>query len=624
MRKIERVLLSAASLVLAAAVLASCGAVKSKSSASFTWENANVYFLLTDRFYNANPGNDHSYGRGLDESGNVIAGIAESEGSFHGGDFAGVTQKIRDGYFTELGVSAIWITPPYEQVHGFTSAPGFAFYSYHGYWALDFTGPDANYGTEEEFKEMVDAAHEKGIRIVMDVVLNHAGYATMKDAAEYGFGEYKTGWEDYYYGEASALSPEAEESYLVTASDSWSGWWGSDWIRSDDALSGYDRGGTSDTLMSLSGLPDFKTESTEEVGLPPLLLEKWASEGRLEQEQNELDAFFEENKLPKTVLNYEIKWLTDWVAEYGIDGFRCDTAKHIDQKCWAELKKYASLALEEWRKANPGKTDFETPFWTVGEAWDHGVVKDTYFETGMFDAMINFSFRKNLLKGYSILPKLYTFMSDTMRKEDISVLSYISSHDTALYTRSNLIKGGTALLLAPGAVQIYYGDETARPTAWPETPYADQKLRSDMNWENADEAVFTHFCLLGQFRNRHPAVGAGAQTEISQSPYIFARTYETGSDKDLVIVVIGDANTDVSVPVTGYFEDDEKVRNAYDGTETVVKNGSVTFTTGENGVILLEKADGPYQIHVLLKEGASRKEVHTKCRTRSPACKGTR
>jgi alpha-amylase len=366
---------------------------------------------------------------------------------------------------------------------------------------------------------------------------------------------------------------------------------GSDWIRSDDALSGYDRGGASDTLMSLSGLPDFKTESTREVGLPPLLREKWTAEGRLDQEQGELDAFFEKNKLPKTVLNYEIKWLTDWVAEYGIDGFRCDTAKHVDQTCWAELKKYASLALEEWRKANPGKTDYDTPFWTVGEAWDHGVVKDAYFETGMFDAMINFSFRKNLLKGYSILPKLYTFMSDTMRGEDINALSYISSHDTALYTRSNLIKGGTALLLAPGAVQIYYGDETARPAAWPDTPYADQKLRSDMNWENPDEAVFAHFCILGTFRSRHPAVGAGIQTEIQAAPYIFARVCESGSITDTIVVVIGDANVNTSIPVNGFFEEGDKVRNAYDGTEAVVKDGSITFTTGENGVILLEKAD---------------------------------
>ena len=209
----------------------------------------------------------------------------------------------------------------------------------------------------------------------------------------------------------------------------------------------------------------------------------------------------------------------------------------------------------------------------------------------MFDAMINFSFRKNLLKGYSILPKLYTFMSDTMRKEDINALSYISSHDTALYTRSSLIRGGTALLLAPGAVQIYYGDETARPTAWPDTPYADQKLRSDMNWETPDEAVFAHFCILGTFRSRHPAVGAGVQTEIQTSPYIFARVYESGSVKDTIVAVIGDANKDVLIPVSGFFEDDEKVRNAYDGTVTVVKNGSVTFTTGENGVILLEKAD---------------------------------
>lgn len=556
----------------------------------FLWENAAVYFLLTDRFNNGNPDNDYSYGRGLDAAGNPVPGVKDSEGSFHGGDFAGITQKIEEGYFTDLGVNAIWITPPYEQIHGYRSADGFAFYAYHGYWALDFTQPDANYGTQEEFKELVDSAHAHGIRVVMDVVLNHPGYMTMADAAEYGFGAYKDGWEDYYYGPEAQLSPALESSYLDTSSPQWLSWWGPEWIRSDEGLAGYDTSGAGDTLSSLAGLPDFKTESEEEAGLPALLVTKWTAEGRLAEEQAGLDAFFEENQLPRTVLNYEIKWLTDWVREYGIDGFRCDTAKHVDLSAWTTLKTAAAAALEDWKEKNPKKVLDDTPFWTVGEAWDHGVVKDDYFSDGSFDAMINFSFRKNIM-NYSILPDLYTFMSDTMRQEDFYVLSYISSHDVAMFTRSNLIKGGTALLLAPGAVQIYYGDETSRPTAWPKTPYADLRLRSDMNWDGINTAVLDHFQILGKFRSLHLSVGAGVHAQISEEPYIFSREYEDGTYSDRIIAVIADPGLEVAVPVSGIFEDGVRVQNAYDGVTAVAADGKVTFSTGVNGVILLEKAD---------------------------------
>lgn len=89
-----------------------------KSKDNFSWDNASVYFLLTDRFRNGNTSNDHSYNRGLDQSGKVLSNI-DDRATFHGGDFAGVTQSIEDGYFNNLGVNAIWISAPYEQTHGY-------------------------------------------------------------------------------------------------------------------------------------------------------------------------------------------------------------------------------------------------------------------------------------------------------------------------------------------------------------------------------------------------------------------------------------------------------------------------------------------------------------------------
>lgn len=87
----------------------------------FSWDNATVYFVLTDRFQNGDTSNDHSYGRGLDQNGNEQAGYDNNPGAFHGGDLKGLTQKLNEGYFTDLGVNAIWLTAPYEQIHGYTS-----------------------------------------------------------------------------------------------------------------------------------------------------------------------------------------------------------------------------------------------------------------------------------------------------------------------------------------------------------------------------------------------------------------------------------------------------------------------------------------------------------------------
>ena len=160
----------------------------------FSWDNANVYFLLTDRFYNGNTSNDHSYGRATDANGNALSGWQTAPGTFHGGDFAGITKKINEGYFDNLGVNAIWLSAPYEQIHGYVT-PGepndFAHYSYHGYYVLDYTEPDANFGTKQEFQTMVDTAHEHGIRVIMDIVMNHAGYNTIKDMLEFNFGSFK-------------------------------------------------------------------------------------------------------------------------------------------------------------------------------------------------------------------------------------------------------------------------------------------------------------------------------------------------------------------------------------------------------------------------------------------------
>ncbi len=120
------------------------------------WENANMYFLLTDRFKNGDPSNDNSFGR--KEDGAPMR-------SFMGGDIRGVIQKLEEGYFRDLGINAIWMTPVFQQVKASVDE-GFGHqYAFHGYWISDWTTLDPNFGTMEDLEELIQKAHAQEIRI---------------------------------------------------------------------------------------------------------------------------------------------------------------------------------------------------------------------------------------------------------------------------------------------------------------------------------------------------------------------------------------------------------------------------------------------------------------------------
>lgn len=160
-------------------------------------------------------------------------------------------------------------------------------------------------------------------------------------------------------------------------------------------------------------------------------------------------------------------------------------------------------------------------------------------------------------------------------------MSYISSHDTELYPRDHLIDAGTALLLAPGGVQIFYGDESARPPG-PSTPGDPQQAtRSDMNWAHPDAAVLAHWQKLGQFRLRHVALARGVHHKLSDAPYAFSRIY--GADR---VVAVPRARGAITIPVAGVFKDGEMVRDAYSGSNARVTGGEVSLIA--KGTVLLE------------------------------------
>ena len=191
-----------------------------KAEGEHDWDESIIYFMLTDRFADGNPTNNDPYGIGYDQ-------ITDNpRGAYQGGDFKGVTENI--DYLAELGVNTIWITPIVENVGydaSHASEDG-TYYGYHGYWAKDFETLNPHLGTLEEFHELIDVAADRNIDIMVDVVLNHAGYGLKADEA---------------LDNPPAGYPTDEDRARFEGM-----------IREE--------GGSGDEKMELGGLPDFKTE----------------------------------------------------------------------------------------------------------------------------------------------------------------------------------------------------------------------------------------------------------------------------------------------------------------------------------------------------------------------------
>ncbi|MFC4427092.1 alpha-amylase family glycosyl hydrolase [Deinococcus navajonensis] len=140
------------------------------------WRDEVIYFALTDRFANGTPSNDNGANRNQGDRADVSNPLA-----WHGGDFAGLKAKIEQGYFRRMGFTALWVSPVVLQVPaiaGPASGPnaGQLFAGAHGYWAEDFFKVDPHLGTMEEYKALVQTAHRNNLKIIQDVVVNHAGY----------------------------------------------------------------------------------------------------------------------------------------------------------------------------------------------------------------------------------------------------------------------------------------------------------------------------------------------------------------------------------------------------------------------------------------------------------------
>lgn len=541
-------------ILLSFIFISSCSTLKKSQEKPFVWEGANVYFLLTDRFKNGDKSNDINFER--KEKAAVLRG-------FEGGDLRGVIQKIDDNYFSNLGINAIWMTPLVEQIHGATNEGTGNTYGFHGYWAKDWTALDPNFGTKADLKELVEKAHQKGIRIVLDAVINHTGPVTKKDE----------------------VYPDS-------------------WVRTSPTCT-YQNYANTTACTLVANLPDVLTESNEPADLPQMLVQKWKKEDRYEAEMKSLDEFFARTGYPRAPKYYIMKWLADYVQEYGLDGYRVDTVKHTNEDVWKDFQKICQQAFDIYKRNNPSKVLDNNLFFTVGEVYGYGISQKqeynfgdrtvNYYQNG-FKSLINFDFKGDANKSYEELFSTYSSIlhSDLNGK---TVMNYLTSHDDGSpfdKERVRTFEAGTKLLLAPGISQVYYGDESARVLTI-DGAEGDANLRSNMNWSDAElnestKKLVNHYGKLGKFRAAHPAVGAGVHRNLATGKhYWFSRVYVKNSFTDKVVMGLDLPPGEKITNVSDVFPSGTKLRDAYSGKTAMVTKNHLVVVDTPYSIVLFEE-----------------------------------
>ena len=560
-------------LILLAITCLTINNMLANTTANFSWKRATVYFVITDRFCNGDTTNDVNYGRIVDYGTEQL-----NAATFHGGDFKGMLQKAKEGYFTQLGVDVVWMTDVYEQIHGWMTGSGsindFPHYGYHGYYPLDYTQIDKNYGTIEEFRALVDTLHAQGIRVMLGANLNNPGYPTLLDAVQYGFAP-----TDITEEQAAQHIRTWSYDQFFANRHQWKGWYDRTWVRMPDE--GWDEGNP--LTATVFGMPDFKDESKVIAKIPPFLKRKWKAEGK----HNDAWVNPSSRALRKdhswTPTQYLIAWIAAWVEEFGIDGFRCDIVENVHLENWQQLHIACNEALRKWRSEHPNDmaSAWTDDFYMTGD-FDCADIdyKADYAKAG-FSSMVNFYFpKRGDLDG--IVYTWQAYADSVARYTNWHPFSYLNNSYHRDADMDNMIDCATTFLLAPGVVQIFYGDETGRTLS--DAQYnvdSDQAFRSDMDWDNLNHELWLHFQKLGQIRRANSVIGGGLQRTID------AHTCIRYNDSDTLLIRLQPSEWK-PISVQGVWQDGTQVIELYTNQTALVKNGQIFFPYYQKKVAIIK------------------------------------
>ena len=448
-------LLAAAAVATAALATAAHAASHAGDFRARLPQDEVVYFVLPDRFENGDAGND----RGGLVGDRLRTGYDPThKGFFHGGDLAGLTARL--DYIAGLGATAIWLGPIYRNkpVQG---RPGRESAGYHGYWITDFTDVDPHFGTRAQLKALVDAAHARGIKVYLDIITNHTADVIQYRECATTRCEYRSRADYPYSARGGADGPRINAGFAGDAVQTEANF--ARLVRSDYAYTPY--------------VPDAEKDGKRPAWLNDLRYyhhrgaSTFQGESALHGDFGGLDDLFTEH--PRVVQGF-IDIFGQWIDDFGIDGFRIDTARHVNPEFWQ-----AFVPAMRARAAARGIPNFHV----FGEVYDpdpamlarftrvdgYPAVLDFAFQSATQDAIAGtagtarlarlFELDANYDGGDAAALQLPTFTGnhDMGRFAHFVRKARPGIGDAELLQRTELAHA--LMFLARGVPTVYYGDE---------------------------------------------------------------------------------------------------------------------------------------------------------------------
>ena len=479
------------------------------------FSNADVlYMLMPDRFASGRSDNDQIKGMRPYKN-------DRSEPSLrHGGDLEGIRQHL--DYFKELGVTALWFTPVLEN----NSPDNGLFSTYHGYATTDYYRVDPRFGSNEEYRRLCDEAHEKGLKIVMDMIFNHSGF---------------------------------EHPWVKDMPTK-------DWLNTPEWLKGTNL--DDQTQMTVG---DHYLQTSYK--LTPVV-DPYASKVDMRET---VDGWFVPT-MPD--LNQRLTWVMDyliqnsiwWIETVGIDGIRMDTYPYADADGMARWMKRIHLEYPHFNTV--GETWVTEPAYTAAWQKDSKLSnRNSYLPTVMdfaFYDRINLAKHEETDDWWKGFNRIYnSLVYDYLYPNPSSVMAFLDNHDTDRFLGngkdSTALKQALALLLTINRIpQLYYGTEILMNGTKEKT---DGNVRRDFpggfpgdsknaftreGRTKAENAMFDWLSRLLHWRQGNEVITKGSQTQFIpyKGIYVIARQYQGKT----VLTILNGKRSQATMAVERYSE----------------------------------------------------------------------
>ena len=468
-----------------------------KGEERYGFSNADVlYMLMPDRFASGRTDNDQIKGLRPYKNDRTQPSLR------HGGDLEGIRQHL--DYFKELGVTALWFTPVLENDspdHGTQS-------TYHGYATTNYYRVDPRFGSNEEYRQLCDEAHAKGIKIVMDMIFNHSGY---------------------------------EHPWTLDMPSK-------DWLNTPEWLSPENQANAVE-MKTMDGAAKVNDKYLQTSYKLTPVVDPYASKIDLHET---VDGWFvptmpDLNQRNPHVIKYLIQNSIWWIETVGIDGIRMDTYPYADRDAMAQWMK---IIGEEYPNFNTvGETWVTEPAYTAAWQKDSKLSeKNSYLPTVMdfaFYDRINQAKNEETDAWWNGFNRIYNnFVYDYLYPNPSNVMAFLENHDTDRFLGEGkdtvALKQALALLLTVNRTpQLYYGTEVLMNGT---KHITDGNVRKDFpggfpddtkncftreGRTQAENAMFDWLSRLLHWRQGNDVIIKGKQTQFIpfNGIYVIARQY---------------------------------------------------------------------------------------------------